>query len=133
MKVVRRQQQEEEQGFSSADWRRLAAVIVLLAVVSLGIGWLATRAGTSNRKAPPAPAQVAVPHPPPAAVAQPAPVWPVRVSRVEEPEQHVLSHYEMVRETVQGLRDHARQDPHAPDVLTEAQIKAIEARGAVLN
>ena len=67
MKVVRRQQQEEEQGFSSADWRRLAAVIVLLAVVSLGIGWLATRAGTSNRKAPPAPAQLS---PVPAAPSQ---------------------------------------------------------------
>jgi len=43
-----------------------------------------------------------------------------------------LMHSEAVRETVKSLREHARECPNAPDVLTEEQIKAIEQQGHLI-
>lgn len=132
MKVVRRQQPEEK-GFSASDWGWIVVVVVALAVVSLGLGWLATRVGAVPRKAQPAEVAVVPPSAPAAASTPPPSIWSMQLSHPVGLEEHTLSHYEAVRATVEGLREHSHRDPHAPDALTEAQIKTIEARGAVIE
>ncbi len=131
MKVVRRQQ--EEPTLDSKDWQWLVWGVIGAAVVCLIVGWVATRAGASSRPAPVASAAAAPIPPAPLPAAEEAAVSPVQGDRPADPAERAIPHYEAVRMTVENLREHARRDPNAPDVLSEARIKAIQARGAVIN
>ena len=134
MRVVRRQPQDEPT-FNSKDWLWLVWVVAGSAVVCLVVGWLATRAGTTSRPASSTPvAAAAAPVPPaPLPPSEPIMVGSVGTERPDEPEERTLSHYDAVRMTVRDLREHARRDSKAPDALSEERIKAIEARGAVID
>jgi hypothetical protein len=43
-----------------------------------------------------------------------------------------MMHYEAVHATMESLRKHSRENPDAPDALSEEQIKALEKQGALI-
>jgi hypothetical protein len=43
-----------------------------------------------------------------------------------------MMHYEAVQATMESLRKHARENPDAPDALSEERIKALEKQGALI-
>jgi len=58
--------------------------------------------------------------------------WPVLDNSQSAPE-HTIPHSEAVRMTGENLRRHAREDPNAPDALSEAGIKAIVEQGDLIK
>jgi hypothetical protein len=64
----------------------------------------------------------AIPAPPPEQLPEtPAP-----------PAERTMMHYEAVHATMESLRKHARENPDAPDALSEERIKALEKQGALI-
>ena len=111
---------KESKGMDREDWVWVGLAVVSTWLLLTGLHRLLTDKPTP---APPAavanaPAEV-VPEPP-----EPAPPAP--------PKRTFMMHDEAVRETVKSLREHARECPHAPDVLTEEQIKTIEQQGNLI-
>ncbi len=48
------------------------------------------------------------------------------------PVERTMMHYEAVHATMESLRKHARENPDAPDALSEERIKALEKQGALI-
>lgn len=48
------------------------------------------------------------------------------------PAARTMMHYEAVHATMESLRKHARENPDAPDALSEERIKALEKQGALI-
>jgi hypothetical protein len=48
------------------------------------------------------------------------------------PTARTMMHYEAVHATMESLRKHARENPDAPDALSEERIKALEKQGALI-
>ena len=112
---------KESKGMDRQDWVWVGLAVVSTWLLLTGLHRLftdkpapATAPAVAN-----APTEV-VPEP-----AEPAPPAP--------PKRTFLMHDEAVCLTVKGLREHARECPDAPDVLSEEQIKAIEKQGSLIQ
>lgn len=117
-----RDRPDEGEGPSGKDWMWLGLAAFSTCLVALGL-----RLVLSTHPAPPTP-HVETTRPP-----EPVPVVQPESSAFDSPPGSVrLMHDEAVQATVQSLREHAQENPEAPDALTEEQIKAIEAARALI-
>ena len=96
---------------------------------------MAARMGGLSAAPPPSSVVSEVPEVPPSEPTHdtaPVATWPVRDNGAMAVE-HTIPHDEAVRLTGENLRRHAREDPNAPDALSEAAIKAIVEQGALIQ
>jgi hypothetical protein len=70
---------------------------------------------------------------PTATVAQPTqPLLPESPPPTPPPERKIIMHADAVQATVESLRQHSKDNPEAPDALSEERIKAIEEDRALI-
>ena len=132
---MKKPRDNKDSALGAKDWAWLGMVILCVCLVGLGLAWIATRVGTSTAVGPSA-VTVVKKHwtapPPPDEVT--VVTWPAPAEVLPEPPPvYDLPQEEAVKITVDALRQNAKNDPNAPDVLSEERIRAIEARGALIN
>jgi len=106
------------EGLSSRDWVWVGLALVCTWLMLTGMHRL-----FGGNPAPPPPT-------PPAIVDAIKPFPPAL--EPEPPPRVFMMHDEAVRATVESLRQHAKECPDAPDVLSEEQIRDIERQGTLI-
>ncbi|MEI8140337.1 MAG: hypothetical protein WCI03_10775 [bacterium] len=109
------------EGFARRDWIWVALAMVCTWLMLTGLHRLFS-------------GQPAQPPSPPLAVESPKEDLPApeEPPTPTPPQRTFMMHDEAVRATVKDLREHAKECPGAPDVLSEEQIKAIENQGLLI-
>jgi len=129
----------ENQPLSPKDWLWVALACLCTLLVCLGVRWLATQTGASDDLTPSAPSPALIASETPPSVSEDSeqtfapntmPPTPDESPAVVE---HTIPHDEAVRMTGEALRRHSKEDPNAPDALSEERIKAIVEQGALVN
>lgn len=110
-----------EERFSTSDWIWAGIAVFCTWLLLSGLHRLLTKPPEATEP----PILLAAPTPTPET---PPPAQPP----APRPTSTYMMHSQAVEATVKSLRQHAKECPDAPDVLTEEQIKVIEETGTLL-
>ncbi len=111
------------EGLAGRDWVWVGLALACTWLLLTGLHRLFSGNPAPLPSVPPVDAEAAAQTPPESSVSAPGDELPPRV---------ILMHDEAVRATVEGLRQHAKECPGAPDVLSDDQIRAIEREGMLI-
>jgi hypothetical protein len=121
--VVSKAKQQPEEGSLTPAARRWVTVGLGVVCVWLMVSSLFRLLGNKSPVSSGEPISAeAIPASPPEQLPEPPP----------PPAERTMMHYEAVHATMESLRKHARENPDAPDALSEERIKALEKQGALI-
>jgi len=117
----------EEGGLNPAGrkWVLLGLAMVCVWLLVTGLFRLLGNTSPVSANAPNAPNVTA-------ATSVHLPEQPPEVPAPAPPVERTMMHYEAVQATMESLRKHSRENPDAPDALSEERIKALEKQGALI-
>ena len=118
--------------FTAKEWLWVVFGVLAACLACMGVKWMATPAESPPAPAPAVAAPVTAEVPP-----EPLPSTPILSGNVpvnpERAAERTIPHDVAVQAAVRDLRRHSREDPAAPDALSEERIKAIEEKGLLVN